>query len=105
RPAVAAQPAAVMPSAAPAASPQPAKIATPKVSREEIAAIVDRFLATRPAEAAPLPPPALVRAEAPPSPKSPPGDGGTRTTATSNASSNGRQAADSVSEDDVKRSI
>jgi len=105
RPAVAAQPAAVMPSAAPSASPQPAKTATPKVSREEIAAIVDRFLANRPADAAPLPPPAPVRAEAPPSPKSPPSNGGTRTAAASNASSNGRQAADFVSEDDVKRAI
>jgi hypothetical protein len=108
RPAVAAQPAAVMPSPAPVASPQPAKTATPKVSREEIAAIVDRFLANRPADAAPLPPPAPVRAEAPPSPKSPPSppsNGGTRPAAASNASSNGRQAADFVSEDDVKRAI
>jgi acetaldehyde dehydrogenase (acetylating) len=108
RPAVATQPAAVMPSAAPSARPQPAKTATPKVSREEIAAIVDRFLANRPADAPP-PPPAPVRAEAPPSPKTPPSNGGTRTAATSNASSNAsandRQAADFISEDDVKRAI
>jgi hypothetical protein len=103
RPAVAAQPAAVMPAPAPAASPQPAKIATPKVSREEIAAIVDRFLANRPADSAP---PAPVRAEAPPAPSNPGGNGGTvRASASSNASSNGRQAADFVSEDDVKRAI
>src|SRR4029078_9507011 len=47
RQAVAPQAPAVMPPAAPVASPQPAKTATPKVSREEIAAIVDRFLANR----------------------------------------------------------
>jgi len=110
RPAVAAQPAAVMPSAAPVASPQPAKTATPKVSREEIAAIVDRFLANRPTDPAPLPPPAPVRAEAPPSSPGPTGNGGTVRTsasssASSNASANGRQAADFVSEDDVKRAI
>jgi hypothetical protein len=110
RPAVAAQPAAVMPSAVPVASPQPAKTATPKVSREEIAAIVDRFLANRPTDPAPLPPPAPVRAEAPPSSPGPTGNGGTVRTsasssASSNASANGRQAADFVSEDDVKRAI
>src|SRR6476469_10027426 len=106
RPAVAAQPAASMPSAA-VASPPPAPTATPKVSREEIAAIVDRFLANRPTEPAPPPP---VRAEVPPSSPNPKGNGGTVRTApgsnpSSNASSNGRQAADFVSEDDVKRAI
>jgi len=106
RPAVAAQPAAAMPAPAHVGSPQPAPTAAPKVSRQEIAAIVDRFLANRPPESAPLPPPAPVRAETPPSPPNPTGNGGTvRAAANSSASSNGRQAADFVSEDDVKRAI
>ena len=107
RPAVSTRPAAARPSPAQVASPAPAPAATPKVSREEIAAIVDRFLANRPPESAPLPAPAPapapVRAEAPPAP---PQNGGTvRASANSNASANGRQAADFVSEDDVKRAI
>jgi len=107
RPAVTAQPAAAMRAPAQVSSPPPAPTATPKVSREEIAAIVDRFLANRPAEPAPAPTP--VRNEAPANPPSPPnatGNGGTiRAAANANASSNGRQAADFVSEDDVKRAI
>ncbi|MGZ8845164.1 MAG: aldehyde dehydrogenase family protein [Pyrinomonadaceae bacterium] len=101
RPAVAAQPAAAMPQApAPQNRPAPAVSAapTPKVSREEIAAIVDRFLANRPAESAPAPSPAPVRTEAPPT-------NGGASRAPANASSNGRPAADFVSEDDVKRAI
>lgn len=106
RPAVAAQPAAAMPQPpAPQDRPAPAVsvASTPKVSREEIAAIVDRFLANRPADSAPLPspPPAPVRTEAPPAP---PTNGGA-SRAPANASSNGRPAADFVSEDDVKRAI
>lgn len=103
RPAVAAQPAAAMPAPARVASPPPAPAATPKVSREEIAAIVDRFLANRQPESTPLPPATAVRVEAPPSP--PHNGGAVRASANSNASSNGRQAADFVSEDDVKRAI
>src|SRR6185369_2222531 len=104
RPAVTAQPAAAMPAPAQVSSPSPAETATPKVSREEIAAIVDRFLANRPAESAP--PPAPVRTEAPPNPPRATGNGGTvRAAANANASSNGRKAADFVSEDDVKRAI
>ena len=94
---------AVMPRLLLSASPATGKTATPKVSREEIAAIVDRFLANRPTDSAPLPPPAPVRAEAPPPPQGPTGNGGTlRTAASSNASSNASRAADFVSEDDVK---
>src|SRR5216117_1709632 len=52
RPAVRPQPAAPRPAPAVSAT------ATPKVSREEIAAIVDRFLANRQPEATPLPAPA-----------------------------------------------
>jgi acetaldehyde dehydrogenase (acetylating) len=107
RPAVnAAQQPAAMPSAA-AAAPRSAPAATmtsaPKVSREEIAAIVDRFLANRPAESSPLPPPTPPRIEPP---RADSGNGSSqRASATPPASANGRQAADFVSEDDVKRAI
>jgi acetaldehyde dehydrogenase (acetylating) len=106
RPAAAAQP-AVMPQPSPAARrPQPSvsAAAPPKVSREEIAAIVDRFLANRQPEPSPLPEPA-----APPRIEQPQASGGngaaSRVAATPPASSNGRQAADFISEDDVKRAI
>jgi len=105
RPAVTAQPAAAMP--AQPAAPRPAVTAStsgpagaPKVSREEIAAIVDRFLANRQPEPAvsPLPsPPPAQTASAPPRP--------VQTGIPSDGASNGRKAADFVSEDDVKRAI
>jgi acetaldehyde dehydrogenase (acetylating) len=102
RPAVATQAAAVMAqqSAPRAPSPLAASLPTgaPKVSREEIAAIVDRFLANRP-ESAPSPLPPAPSQTAPsvtrPVQASAPSDGG----------NNGRKAADFVSEDDVKRAI
>jgi acetaldehyde dehydrogenase (acetylating) len=105
RPAAVAQPTAMTSpppaakkSASLAAAPSPA--ATPKVSRDEIAAIVDRFLANRPdATPAPLPPPPQVEAPSPPRPA----NGGNAGPA--EPSRNGRQAADFVSEDDVKRAI
>src|SRR5438874_7989318 len=100
RPAVTAQPATT--SRTPIAPSRPAASAvtaasTPKVSREEIASIVDRFLANRQTESAPLPPAPAVSAPA-------------REAANvgSNASSqspNGRKAIDFVSEDDVRRAI
>jgi acetaldehyde dehydrogenase (acetylating) len=77
------------------ASPRPA---APKVSRAEIAAIVDRFLANRQPEPAPLPPPPS-RAESAPPPST---NGGAQSAP---SSSNGHQAADFVSEDDVRRAI
>src|SRR5712671_331826 len=102
RPAVAAQ-ATAMPqqprpaSRAATASPTSRSGGAPKVSREEIASIVDRFLANRPPDtSAPLPAreePAPQRASetnAPPAPS---------------ASTNGRKAAEFVSEDDVRRAI
>jgi acetaldehyde dehydrogenase (acetylating) len=102
RPAVAAQPTA-MPKQAPAraatatASPS---AATPKVSREEIAAIVDRFLANRPEAAPPpLPPPP------PAQPVTRPANGGSSTGAPPASATNGRKAADFVSEDDVRQAI
>ena len=107
RPAVAAQPAAMPPSRpvsrVAAAQQAPGAVATPKVSREEIAAIVDRFLANRQPETSPLPalpPPAETRQDY-------------QRSAAANGESarpgtppeNGRKAADFVSEDDVRRAI
>jgi len=106
RPAVATQPAAMPQPTMPARRPQPSVSATapPKVSREEIAAIVDRFLANRQPEPSPLPEPA-----APPRIEQTQASGGngaaSRVAVTPPASSNGRQAADFISEDDVKRAI
>jgi acetaldehyde dehydrogenase (acetylating) len=109
RPAVAAQ-SSVMPMPATSAS-QPPPISTsrpatagvttpPKINRDEIAAIVDRFLANRPSEAPlPAPPP---RAEAP---RVESNGGASSRAQASQPSSNGHQAADFVSEDDVKRAI
>ena len=102
RSAVAARAAMPEPAATSAPAPPPvvSAAAPPKVSREEIAAIVDRFLANRPAESIPLPaPPApapdlradVGNGQGPPAPAA--------------ANSNGRQAADFVSEDDVRRAI
>ena len=68
---------------------------------QEIAAIVDRFLANRQPEPAPLasPPPRTDQAS------SAAGDGGTKRSPSGAASSNGHIAAEFVSEDDVKRAI
>jgi acetaldehyde dehydrogenase (acetylating) len=103
RPAVATQSTAI-PARSVTARPSPAApptTAAPKVSRDEIAAIVDRFLANRQPESAPLPPP--PQTDHPPSQY---GNGApSRTSSSPNASSNGRQPADFVSEDDVKRAI
>ena len=102
RPAVAAQ-ATAMPQ-----QPRPASRAAsatktsrgsgaPKVSREEIASIVDRFLANRPPET-PMPSPA--RDEPAPQRAS-----GTNARPAPSSSTNGRKAAEFVSEDDVRRAI
>ena len=69
----------------------------PKVSREEIASIVDRFLANRPPETR-LPSP--TRDEPAPTRASE-----TNAIPAASASSNGRKAAEFVSEDDVRRAI
>jgi acetaldehyde dehydrogenase (acetylating) len=104
RPAVAAQPVAAMPqqpaarAASAASTPRPA--GAPKVSREEIAAIVDRFLANRPEAApSPLPPPPAETARPTANAGSMPARPGSQSDA------NGRSAADFVSEDDVRRAI
>jgi len=106
RPAVSAQQVTAMPAPqpsrpAPAVTASPSRPAsTPKVSREEIAAIVDRFLANREPEAAasPLPSPTPAETAAPP-PRP------IQASAPASSSSNGRKAADFVSEDDVKRAL
>jgi hypothetical protein len=103
RPAVAAQPSAAIPAPAPArpaVTTSPSSSATaPKVSREEIAAIVDRFLANRQPE-----PPEPSRSPLPvPPPAAPPRP--VQASVPSGTASNGRNAADFVSEDDVKRAI
>jgi acetaldehyde dehydrogenase (acetylating) len=107
RPAVAAQP-VVMREGAPVvirgATAAPSRPAGgPNVSREEIAAIVDRFLANRQPESSPLP--------SPPEPAEPPREyqrpvaGNGETQRRSAQTENGRKAADFVSEDDVRRAI
>ena len=105
RPAVAGRAATSMPpqTAAPrppVAASRSSQPAAPKVSRDEIAAIVDRFLANRQPEppVSPLPPPPTAQAATPP-PRP------VQASRPSDGARNGRQAADFVSEDDVKRAI
>src|SRR5438067_3330964 len=95
RPAVAtkitAMPAQPSATGRPAVRLHPTPSATPKVSREEIASIVDRFLANRQTESAPLP--------SAPAPQASGDDGSSRAVL---QSTNGRKAAEFVSEDDVR---
>jgi acetaldehyde dehydrogenase (acetylating) len=100
RPAVTAQATATSPQpAAVRAAPSASGAGTPKVSRQEIAAIVDRFLANRePETSAPLPAPPAAQ------PDRKTGNGGSRKTVSA-GSTNGRKAAEFVSEDDVKQAI
>ncbi len=102
RPAVAAQATAMQqqpppPSRAAAAAPATRGTGAPKVSREEIASIVDRFLANRQPEA---PAPSLARHDPPP-----PRARETNARPAPLGSTNGGKAAEFVSEDDVKRAI
>ncbi|HEX8178543.1 MAG TPA: aldehyde dehydrogenase family protein [Pyrinomonadaceae bacterium] len=120
RPVPSARPAQGATAARPAAMiPTPVQAAVPaqtgaRVSREDVAAIVDRFLSTRgPIQPAPpantqtapaagnggttQPAPAVEVAA---KPAAPAGNGGAQP-----ASTNGRKAADFVSEDDVRRAI
>jgi hypothetical protein len=93
----------------PASQPQPAVSASrpaqatttsaPKINRDEIAAIVDRFLANRQPEE-PLPAPSRTEA-----PRVESNGGASSRVQASQPSTNGRQTADFVSEDDVKRAI
>src|SRR5256886_2760132 len=103
RPAATAQPATT--SRTPIAPSAPATVqpsSAPKVSRQEIAAIVDRFLANRQPEAAPLPTPPPPGIEQTPGAA---GNGGTIRPSSGAASANGHVTAEFVSEDDVKRAI
>jgi acetaldehyde dehydrogenase (acetylating) len=117
RPAVSAQPATAIPPPAAVRTATQTEAAratdtgnrTPKVSRQEIAAIVDRFLANRPAEPSTSPvvsdPPRDDYA------RNAGGNGGTSSPARGAAksasppSANGHKAAEFVSEDDVKQAI
>jgi acetaldehyde dehydrogenase (acetylating) len=108
RPAVATQTAAQAAAQAAPMSQPPAAVrtpatassgtGTPKVSRQEIAAIVDRFLANRPET---VPPPAA------PAHSASDNGGGARepAKAPSQTATSGHKAADFVSEDDVKQAI
>jgi len=103
-------------SARPAVSTQPVAapmkkpvVAGGKIDRQEIAAIVDRFLAGKRIEptASPLPSPAIeteagsmYTAPAPPPPQAPP-----RENKPAPPSNNGAKAVEFVSEDDVRRAI
>src|SRR5438093_1904327 len=109
RPAVALRPAAMPQSSQPvrrvAAARQTSPAVTPNVSREEIAAIVDRFLANRQPEASPLPPPPPPIAVPPRAEYQRSVAGNSETMRSSPPAENGRTAADFVSEDDVRRAI
>lgn len=107
RPAVAAQTAALPPQPVAVSRPDTTSARSggaPKVSREEIAAIVDRFLANR----QPHPAPPL---SAPPSNAQPAsvaaGNGGSAAPigGGSQSATDGHKPADFVSEDDVRRAI
>jgi acetaldehyde dehydrogenase (acetylating) len=116
RPAATTQPAmATLPqpaAARPAPEPPVARSAetvkeTPKVSRQEIAAIVDRFLANRPNESAP---PVSANPARNDYPSRAAANGAASESAQESApvsqpSANGHKAAEFVSEDDVKRAI
>jgi hypothetical protein len=108
RPAVAAQTAALPAQPVAVSRPDSASArsgGTPKVSREEIAAIVDRFLANRPPE--PAPPLSAPPSNAP-SASAAAANGGrvaAPTVGGPQSATDGHKAADFVSEDDVRRAI
>jgi hypothetical protein len=103
RPAASAQPVAMpqQPATARATTADSAARGTaPKVSRREIAAIVDRFLANREPE-----PPLPISTPAAPRPDYSTSAAREQVVAPAPAAANGRKAAEFVSEDDVKRAI
>jgi acetaldehyde dehydrogenase (acetylating) len=105
------------PSPQPSRQPQPAAAQAGKINREEIAAIVDKFLANRRPEDLPAPrkePGPGVESEAGsmysgPAPSAPAGNGEKAPARPAPppvaASANGNKTVDFVSEDDVKRAI
>ena len=116
RPAVSAQPSAVQAPAAPTTAPQRQPMVPGKINRDEIAAIVDRFLAGRQPENVGNTLPAMPESEAgsmyAPSKQTSTGTGNGGATAkppssshSGAASANGHKAVDFVSEDDVRRAI
>jgi acetaldehyde dehydrogenase (acetylating) len=113
RPAVAAQtfaipqPQLAAPSRTRTTTPTATSTGAPKVSREEIAAIVDRFLANRQPEAAPVPPAQPTTSNTPRNDYSgyAGANGGATRESARASSANGRKAAEFVSEDDVRRAI
>jgi acetaldehyde dehydrogenase (acetylating) len=107
RPAVAAQTVSVpqQPAAASRAAASARTAGTPKVSREEIAAIVDRFLANRQPESIPSPPPADTPSQIEYAPSAGGNGGASRAPANEGSPANGGKAAEFVSEDDVRRAI
>jgi acetaldehyde dehydrogenase (acetylating) len=118
RPAVSAQPSTTVSAPVFVDAPRQPAVAGGKINRDEIAAIVDKFLAGRRVDEAPtrspLPKPSVeVEAGsmyAGPAPETPrAGNGAQRTPEPARpgreASSNGRQAVEFVSEDDVRRAI
>ncbi|MEP6635502.1 MAG: aldehyde dehydrogenase family protein [Acidobacteriota bacterium] len=125
RPLVAAREAAVAtPAISPMPSrPQPAVVSSARINREEIAAIVDKFLAGRPpgaGESSSVPAPRPIEVEAGSmysGPATRSGNDGNRGGSSSSqqtpfrheassiAANNGKQTVDFVSEDDVRRAI
>jgi acetaldehyde dehydrogenase (acetylating) len=117
RPAVAAQPSMTMlqqpvaPGRTATAAATSPSTGTPRVSREEIAAIVDRFLANRQPESAPSAPapplsaPISTNASRNDYSSRPGGNGGAARESATASSANGRKAAEFVSEDDVRQAI
>ena len=88
-------------------------VAGGKIDRQEIAAIVDRFLAGKRVEpsASPLPPPVIeseagsMYAAPPPKPAPPPNGNERKPEPVSKPATNGAKAVDFVSEDDVRRAV
>jgi acetaldehyde dehydrogenase (acetylating) len=125
RPVKSARPAVTIAETKTPAAPVPEPVAVapsaaPKIGRQEIAAIVDRFLAGRPTPPAPEPAADPIEAGSmyagpataapPPSPRPQPqaGNGGAGARPAAPATEpapNGRKAIDFVSEDDVRRAI
>src|SRR6185369_4846011 len=111
RPVKTARPAVSTQRTAPAPAKQPV-VAGGKIDRQEIAAIVDRFLADKRVEAppsSPLPSPA-IESEAgsmytAPAPKETPAPTNAAERKPAPSSNNGAKAVDFVSEDDVRRAI
>jgi acetaldehyde dehydrogenase (acetylating) len=116
RPVVAAQPSMTMsqqpaaPGRTTAVAPGARAMGAPKVSREEIAAIVDRFLANRQPESAPAPSaPPMAAPTSTNAPRNDPsasfGNGDAARESVKASSANGRKVAEFVSEDDVRQAI